>query len=90
MRHLGLKIRMAVVGTILFAFYSVAVAVAWYFFGQSQSTLALVIVGSILLVGIQYKVGKWAALKSVGAEQWINSNIQRFTCSSRRSATKRI
>ncbi|TKX44873.1 protease [Halorubrum sp. SD690R] len=59
---------MAIVGSILLAFYSGAVAVAWYFFGQSQSILALAIVGSILLVGVQYKVGKWAALKSVGAE----------------------
>ena len=69
MRHIGLKIRMAIVGAILFAFYSVAVAAAWFFFGQSQSVLALAIVGSVLLVGVQYKVGKWAALRSVGAEE---------------------
>ncbi|MCG1002084.1 M48 family metalloprotease [Halobacterium noricense] len=68
MRHIGLKVRMAIVGAILFAFYSVAVAAAWFFFGQSTTILGIAIVGSILLVGVQYKIGKWAALRSVGAE----------------------
>jgi len=65
MRHLGLTVRMAIVGSILFAFYAVAAAAAMFFF---QVPLALVIGLSILLVGIQYKIGKWAALRSVGAE----------------------
>jgi heat shock protein HtpX len=68
MRHIGLKVRMAIVGAILFAFYSVAVAAAWFFFGQSTTILGIAILGSILLVGVQYKIGKWAALRSVGAE----------------------
>jgi heat shock protein HtpX len=68
MRHIGLKVRMAIVGAILFAFYSVAVAAAYFFFGQSTTILGIAIVGSILLVGVQYKIGKWAALRSVGAE----------------------
>jgi heat shock protein HtpX len=59
---------MAIVGAILFAFYSVAVAAAWFFFGQSTTILGIAILGSILLVGVQYKIGKWAALRSVGAE----------------------
>jgi len=66
MRHLGLTVRMAIVGSLLFLFYAVAAGVAMLAFGEG--VLPLVIVGSILLVGIQYKVGKWAALKSVGAE----------------------
>ena len=65
MRHLGLKARMAVVGSLLFAFYAVAAVVAMGAFGVS---LWLVLAGSVLLVGVQYKVGKWAALRSVGAE----------------------
>jgi heat shock protein HtpX len=68
MRHLGLKIRMAIVGSILFAFYSLAVVAAWAFFGQTNTILGIAIVGSVLLVGVQYKIGKWAALRSVGAE----------------------
>ncbi|WP_353633378.1 M48 family metalloprotease (plasmid) [Halobacterium sp. NMX12-1] len=69
---------MAIVGAILFAFYSVAVAAAWFFFGQSQSILALAIVGSILLVGVQYKIGKWAALRSVGAEDMDEREYQQI------------
>ena len=66
MRHLGLTVRMAVVGAILAAFYLVAVAAAMVTFGQG--VLPIAIVGSVLLVGVQYKVGKWIALRSVGAE----------------------
>ncbi|MFB6267069.1 MAG: M48 family metallopeptidase [Halodesulfurarchaeum sp.] len=57
---------MAVVGAILAGFYLVAVAVAMLVFGRG--VLPIAIVGSLLLVGVQYKVGKWAALRSVGAE----------------------
>jgi len=66
MRHLGLKVRMAVVGAILAGFYLVAVAAAMVAFGEG--VLPIAIVGSVLLVGVQYKIGKWAALRSVGAE----------------------
>lgn len=66
MRHLGLKIRMAIVGAILAAFYLVAVAAAMVVFGTGIWPIA--ILGSVLLIGVQYKVGKWAALRSVGAE----------------------
>jgi len=79
MSHFGLKIRMAVVGAILAAFYLVAVAVAMVVFGQG--ILPIAIVGSLLLVGIQYKIGKWAALRSVGAEdlsETQHSEIHRF------------
>jgi heat shock protein HtpX len=57
---------MAVVGALLAGFYLVAVAAAMVVFGEG--ILPIAIVGSILLIGIQYKVGKWAALRSVGAE----------------------
>jgi len=65
-RHFGLKIRMAVVGALLAGFYLVAVAAAMAAFGQG--ILPIAIVGSLLLIGAQYKIGKWAALRSVGAE----------------------
>jgi len=66
MRHVGLKARMAVVGSLLFAFYAVAAVVLLAMFGEG--VLPLVLVGSVLFVGVQYKIGKWAALRSVGAE----------------------
>ena len=66
MRHFGLKIRMAIVGAILAAFYLVAVAAAVIAFGTGIWPIA--VLGSVLLIGVQYKVGKWGALRSVGAE----------------------
>lgn len=65
MRHLGLTARMAVVGSILFAFYTVAAVIVMGVFGWP---LWLVLVGSVAFVGVQYKIGTWAALRSVGAE----------------------
>ncbi|WP_226022059.1 M48 family metallopeptidase [Halomicrobium salinisoli] len=65
MRHLGLKARMAIAGSILFAFYAVAAVVAM---GMFDAPLALVLAGSVVFVGVQYKVGKWMAIRSVGAE----------------------
>jgi heat shock protein HtpX len=65
MRHLGLKARMAIVGSILFAFYAVAAVVVM---GVFRWPLWLVLLGSVAFVGVQYKIGKWAALRSVGAE----------------------
>ncbi|MDY6819906.1 MAG: M48 family metalloprotease [Halobacteriales archaeon] len=65
MRHLGLKARMAIVGSILFVFYAVAAVVAMGVFGWP---LWLVLLGSVAFVGVQYKIGKWAALRSVGAK----------------------
>jgi len=66
MKHVGLKIRMAVVGAILAGFYLVVVAFAMVAYGPGIWPIA--ILGSVLLIGFQYKVGKWAALRSVGAE----------------------
>jgi heat shock protein HtpX len=65
MRHVGLKGRMAVVGSLLFAFYAVAAVAVMGVFGWP---LWLVLAGSVAFVGVQYKVGKWMALRSVGAE----------------------
>lgn len=66
MKHVGLKIRMAVVGAILAGFYLVVVAFAMAMYGPGIWPVA--VVGSVLLIGFQYKIGKWAALRSVGAE----------------------
>ncbi|WP_229122470.1 M48 family metallopeptidase [Halapricum desulfuricans] len=68
MRHVGLKLRMAIVGSILFGFYAVIAAALYAAFGGSTAVLALVLAGSVLLIGVQYKVGKWGALRSVNAQ----------------------
>jgi heat shock protein HtpX len=57
---------MAVVGALLAGFYLVAVATAMVVFGRG--VLPVAVLGSVVLVGVQYKIGKWAALRSVGAQ----------------------
>jgi len=66
--HTGLKIRMAVMGSILFAFYAAAAGLIYLALGATTGALAIVLLLSLGLVGFQYKIGKWAALRSVGAE----------------------
>ena len=67
-RHIGLKLRMAIVGTILFAFYAAIGVAAYVAFGGSTTVLALVFLGIVPLALFQYKFGKWAAIRGVGAE----------------------
>jgi heat shock protein HtpX len=64
MRHLGLKARMAVVGSILFAFYSFLALIAY----SMGAGLGLIAIGTVAFVGFQYVIGKKVALWSVGAE----------------------
>jgi len=66
MRHVGLKTRMAVVGSILFAFYALIAIVAVAAFGVG---LPIVLVGTVGFAGFQYIVGKKVALWSAGAEE---------------------
>jgi heat shock protein HtpX len=57
---------MALAGSMLFALYAVAAVIAMGAFG---APLWLVLVGSVAFVGVQYKLGKWMAIRSVGAEE---------------------
>jgi Zn-dependent protease with chaperone function len=59
---------MVVAGSILFAFYAALAGFVLLAFGTTSTTLVLVLLGSVLFAGFQYKFGKWAALRSVGAE----------------------
>lgn len=77
MKHPGLKLRMAVVGSILFGFYAVVALAVYAAFGGGTTILGLVLLGSVLFVGVQYKIGKWAALRSVGAQD-MPENDPRF------------
>jgi heat shock protein HtpX len=66
--HTGLKLRMVLAGSILFAFYAAIAGVVMLSFGTSSTVLVLLLLGTLGFVGFQYKFGKWAALRSVGAE----------------------
>jgi heat shock protein HtpX len=74
MRHVGLKLRMAFVGTILFAFYALGAGFALLLFGTSA--WPLVFAGTVLFAGFQYKFGKWASLRSVGATEMDEQQFQ--------------
>jgi heat shock protein HtpX len=67
-RHIGLKLRMVLMGSILFAFYAAIAGLVIFNFGANATVLTLLLLGSLGFVGFQYKFGKWAALRSVGAE----------------------
>jgi len=56
---------MAIVGSVLFGFYSVVALMAWLYTGN----LLIVAIGTLGFIGFQYKLGKYLALKSVGAEE---------------------
>ena len=64
MTDFGLKVRMAIVGVILFAFYLLAATVIAAYFGIPL--LPALVLGIVLLPAAQYKIGKWLALR--GAE----------------------
>jgi len=66
--HTGLKLRMVIAGSILFVFYAALAGFVLFTFGTTSTTLVLVLLGSVAFAGFQYKFGKWAALRSVGAE----------------------
>ncbi len=55
---------MLAAGSILFGFYMLLAIVAL----SMGAPVILVLVGTVLFAGFQYKFGKWAALRSVGAE----------------------
>jgi heat shock protein HtpX len=59
---------MLIAGSMLIVFYAALVALVWAYFGATTTSLALALVGTIFFAGFQYKFGKWAALRSVGAE----------------------
>jgi heat shock protein HtpX len=65
MRNAGLKLRMVIVGGILFAFYLAAATALSAMFGVDL--LLVLAAGLLLLPPLQYKLGKWMALR--GAEE---------------------
>jgi len=71
---------MAVMGTILFGFYAALVAV----FSQVLS-LPIVVAGTLVFVAIQYKLGKYLAIRSVNGRdldeteyEWVHDRLDRL------------
>ncbi|MFP8951438.1 M48 family metallopeptidase [Natrialbaceae archaeon A-arb3/5] len=66
MNNTGLQLRMAFVGTMLFGLY---LAAAWFFSVLFGVNLWLVLIpGIVLLPAAQYKLGKYMAVKTSGAQ----------------------
>ena len=61
MTDFGLKVRMAIVGSILFAFYMLVGAFGLAMFGFGA--WPLVALGLLVLPAIQYKIGTWSATR---------------------------
>ncbi|ELZ06725.1 M48 family metallopeptidase [Natrialba aegyptia] len=61
MTDFGLKVRMAIVGSILFAFYMVVGLFGLAMFGTKA--WPLVLLGLLVLPFIQYKIGTWSATR---------------------------
>jgi len=61
MTDFGLKVRMAIVGSILFAFYMLVGAFGLAMFGFGA--WPLVLLGLLVLPAIQYKIGTWSATR---------------------------
>ncbi len=76
--HNGLKLRMALAGSMLFGFYAALAAAVIWTFGTGTTVLALLLLGSVGFVGFQYKFGKWMALRSVGAEDMPEQSNGRY------------
>ncbi|MFB6283279.1 MAG: M48 family metallopeptidase [Halobacteria archaeon] len=83
MRHIGLKLRMLVTGTILFGLYALAGVILYSLFGSG--VVPLLLIGSVGLIGLQYVMGVKGALMSVGAEDLprdrypkIHSSVERI------------
>ena len=66
MRNMGLKVRMAIVGSILFAFYTIAIS---FFYLVFQVPIPLLIGLSVLFVAAQYKISKWFTLRSLKGQE---------------------
>ncbi|WP_267162084.1 M48 family metallopeptidase [Halovenus salina] len=67
--HTQLKIRMAVVGTILFGLYLAVAGFVLTAFGTGTPVLILLSLGMVGYPFILYKFGRWSAVRGVGAEE---------------------
>jgi heat shock protein HtpX len=81
MRHIGLKLRMAIAGSVLGAFYLVLVLFAYVQLAPTLGADLALVLGFVLTLGFagfQYKFGKWMALRSVGAEDMPEDRYQQI------------
>jgi heat shock protein HtpX len=67
--HMQLKLRMAVVGTILFGLYLAVAGFVLASFGTGPTVLILLSLGMLGYPFVLYKFGRWSAVRGVGAEE---------------------
>lgn len=66
--HTQLKIRMAVVGTILFGLYLAVAGFVLAAYGTGTTVLILLSLGMVGYPFVLYKFGRWSAVRGVGAK----------------------
>jgi heat shock protein HtpX len=67
--HTQLKLRMMVVGTILFGFFLAVVGLVVSAFGTGPIAITVLALAAVVYPFALYKFGRWSALRSVGAEE---------------------
>lgn len=76
--HTQLKLRMAIVGSILFGLYLAVAAVVLTLYGTGTGVLVLLTLGMVGYPFVLYKFGKWSAIRGVGAEDMPEQATQRY------------
>ena len=76
--HTQLKLRMAIVGSILFGLYLAVAAVVLTIYGTGTGVIALLTLGMVGYPFVLYKFGKWSAIRGVGAEDMPEQATQRY------------
>lgn len=67
--HNGLRLRMLLAGSMLFGLYALLMGLVVISFGATTPVLLGAVVLTLGFVVFQYKIGRWAALRSVSAEE---------------------
>jgi len=88
--HTQLKIRMAIVGTILFGLYLAVAGVVLAAYGTGTSVLVLLTLGMVGYPFVLYKFGRWSAIRSVGAEDMPEGVVQGYRFDEIHRSTERL
>ena len=88
--HTQLKIRMAIVGTILFGLYLAVAAFVLAAYGTGTGVLLLLTLGMVGYPFVLYKFGKWSAIRGVGAEDMPEQPTARYRFDEIHWSTERL
>ena len=87
--HTGLKLRMLVVGTILFGFFLLIASFVWAAWGDA-GLIVFIVFGGLLYPLFLYKFGRWSAIRSVGAEDMPTEPTARYRFDEIHRTTERL